>query len=150
MMGPPLFPDVEPPTWEEFSADYGPHFFDGSRPEIEASYVIEVGGEAIGQINYEIRDRPTRLAEIDIWLRSQADTGRGYGSDALVALIKHVSETHEVHRFLIRPSARNTRAIRAYQKAGFRVTPMNAARQAEVYGPGDYEDSVVLIRDDRD
>lgn len=148
MMGPPRFPDVEPPTWEEFCADYGPHFFDGSQLQIEASYVIEVEGEALGQINYEIRDLPSRHAELDIWLRSQADTGHGYGPDALAALMRHLSETQEVHRFLIRPSARNTRAVRAYQKAGFRIVHMTAAQQVEAYGPGDYEDSVVLMRDD--
>lgn len=147
MMGPPVFPDVLPPTWDEFCADYGPSFFDYSRPEAEASFIIEVGGEAVGQVNYEIRDALVPYAELDIWLRSQADTGHGYGPDALSALMMHLTNTLGIQRFVIRPSARNPRAIRAYQKAGFEIVRMTAQQQTEAYGPGDYVDDVLLIKD---
>ena len=146
MLGPPHFPQAPPPTWEAFCADYGPGFFDGRAPEREASYIIEVGGEALGQVNYEVRDTPDRLAELDIWLRSEADTGHGYGPDALTAMVAHLQAALGIHRFLLRPSARNPRAVRAYQKAGFEIVPMSARRQVEVYGPGDYEDTLIMIR----
>ena len=145
MMGPPTYPDSPPPTWDEFCADYGPQFFDGSTPRVEASYIIEVRDEALGQVNYEVREAPLRYAELDIWLRSEGDTGHGYGSDALAALTAHLSATLGIRTFLLRPSARNRRAIRAYQKAGFVLVPMAARQQVETYGPGDYDDSVVLI-----
>jgi hypothetical protein len=86
MMGPPTYPESLPPTWEEFCADYDPHFFDASAQEVEASYIIEVSGDPVGQVNYEVRDSPVRHAELDIWLRSESDTGHGYGPDALAAL----------------------------------------------------------------
>jgi diamine N-acetyltransferase len=145
MMGPPTYPDTPPPTWDEFRADYGPQFFDGSTATGEASYLIEVRGEALGQVNYEVREAPVRHAELDIWLRSEADTGHGYGSDALAALTAHLGATLGIRTFLLRPSARNHRAIRAYEKAGFVLVPMTAQQQVEAYGPGDYDDSVVLI-----
>ncbi|MDW7711319.1 MAG: GNAT family protein [Deferrisomatales bacterium] len=145
MMGPPEYPELRPPTWEEFCADYGPHFFDGSAPELEASYIIEAAGEAVGHVNYEVRDAPVRHAELDIWLRSERDTGHGYGPDALAALAAHLHATLGVGTFLLRPSARNRRAIRAYQKGGFTLVPMTAQEQTETYGPGDYEDTVVLV-----
>jgi diamine N-acetyltransferase len=146
MLGPPLFPDAPAPTWEEFNTDYGPDYFDDSTPSSEASYIIEVSGEALGQINYEIRDAPERFAELDIWLRSLADTGHGYGPDALIALTEHLHRVHGVSTFVIRPSARNPRAVRAYQKAGFVVVPMPIDEQVDAFGPGDYEDTVVLIK----
>jgi len=146
MLGPPLFPEGSAPTWDEFNADYSPNFFDGSTPDVESSYIIEVAGEPLGQINYEIRQNPTRLAELDIWLRSLADTGHGYGSDALITLTAHLFRTLGVDTFLIRPSARNPRAIRAYHKAGFVAVPMSAQEQVEQYGAGDYEDTVVMIK----
>lgn len=148
MMGPPSYPESPPPSWDEFCADYGP-LFDGSAPEIEASYIIEVAGEAVGHINYEIRDTPVRHAELDIWLRSECDTGHGYGPDALAALTSHLQSAFGIRTFLLRPSARNRRAIRAYEKAGFVLVPMSARQQAETYGPGDYDDTVVLIMDVR-
>ncbi len=119
MLGLPLFPDAPPPTWEEFCADYGPHFFDASAPDIEASYIIEFAGEAVGHVNYEVAGEPPRHAELDIWMRSERDTGHGWGSDALTALMTHLHSAYGVPTFVIRPSARNRRAIRAYQKAGF-------------------------------
>ncbi len=145
MMGPPMYPDSPPPTWDEFCADYGPHFFEGSAVELEASYIIEVSGESVGQVNYEIRDAPVRLAELDIWLRSERDTGNGCGPDALASLTEHLRSTLGISTFLLRPSARNRRAIRAYRKAGFTLVPMTAQQQVETYGPGDYDDTVVLL-----
>lgn len=145
MMGPPRYPESPPPTWEEFCADYGPHFFDGSTPDVEASYIIESAGEAVGQVNYEVRDAPVRHAELDIWLRSEGDTGLEYGPDGLDALTSHLHTAFGIDTFLLRPSARNPRAVHAYEKAGFRRLPMSAAEQTETYGPGDYEDTVVLV-----
>jgi RimJ/RimL family protein N-acetyltransferase len=144
MMGPPLFPDTPPPTWEQFCDDYGPQFFDGSTPEREGSYVVEVGGEALGQVNYQTTGSGQGTAELDIWLRSEADCGHGYGPDALTALARHLRDTIGAHEFVIRPSRRNPRAVRAYQKAGFALVPMTQKRQADRYGPGDYSDTVVL------
>jgi RimJ/RimL family protein N-acetyltransferase len=146
MLGLPLYPEQPAPTWDEFNADYGPIFFDGSAPEIACSYIVEVAGEPVGQINYEMREGPARLAELDIWLRSLADTGHGYGSDALVTLTDHLQRTLGVDTFLIRPSARNPRAVRAYQKAGFVIQPMTTQRQIDAYGAGDYDDTVVLVK----
>lgn len=150
MMGPPLFPELPAPTWDQFNRDYGPSFFDGSTPEIECSYIIEVAGEPIGQINYEVRDRSTRYAELDIWLRSQTDTGHGYGPDALTALVDHLFRVFDVDTFVIRPSARNPRAIRAYEKAGFVMSPMSSKEQVDRYGAAEYTDSIVLTRCIRD
>jgi diamine N-acetyltransferase len=144
MMGPPLFPDVPLPTWREFCDDYGPLLFDGSRPEREGSYIVEVGGEALGQVNYEVTGPGQGSQELDIWLRSEADCGHGYGPDALTALTRHLHDTIGAQEFIIRPSKRNRRAVRAYMKAGFVLVPMTQKRQAERYGPGDYSDTVVL------
>ena len=57
----------------------------------------------------------------------------------------HLQAALGIHRFLLRPSARNPRAVRAYQKAGFEIVPMSARQQVEAYGPGDYEDTLVMI-----
>jgi diamine N-acetyltransferase len=91
-------------------------------------------------------DDPPRHAELDTWMRSARHTGHGWGSDALEAIVRHLHSECGVSVFVIRPSARNPRAIRAYQKAGFTVVPMSAREQAETYGPGDYDDTVVLVQ----
>jgi RimJ/RimL family protein N-acetyltransferase len=144
MMGPPLFPEVPPPTWEEFCNDYDSRFFDSSAPERVGSYVIEVEGESVGQVNYEVRGPSGGFVELDVWLRCESDCGHGYGSDALRTLMRHLHDALGATEFIIRPSARNPRAIRAYQKAGFALVPMSASEQARMYGEGDYTDTVVL------
>lgn len=78
-------------------------------------------------------------------MRSEVDTGHGYGPDALAAMVAHLQAALGIHRFLLRPSARNPRAVRAYQKAGFEIVPMSVRQQVETYGPGGYEDTLVMI-----
>ena len=73
-------------------ADYVPLFFDGTQPDVGRSYIIEVQGEAVGQVSYSEVDRSRGKAELDIWLRSEGACGRGYGTDALVALTGHLRE----------------------------------------------------------
>ena len=144
MLGPPNFPDAPVPTWDQFCADYGPHFFDGTRQEVGRSFIIEVDGEAVGHVNYDGLDLARCLAELDIWLRSSEVCGHGYGSDALMALTQHLHESFGVNEFILRPSRRNQRAIRAYAKAGFAMLPLTNEQQAAIYGPGDYADTVVM------
>jgi len=144
MMGPPKFPDVPIPTWDEFCDDYAPHFFDGSRLDSGCSFIIEVDGEAVGHINYDGLDTERSLTELDIWMRSQDCCGHGYGTDAMVTLMGHLHADFGVETFIVRPSRRNQRAIRAYEKAGFRPSRLSFADQISTYGDGDYSDTVTL------
>ncbi len=144
MMGPPRFPDAPTPTWDQFCNDYVDYFFDGARPEAGRSYIIEVDGEAVGHVSSSEADLTKRRAELDIWLRSEAVCGRGYGSDALRALMNHLHQTLGLSEFIIRPSLRNERAIRSYAKAGFTLPPLTTAQQTALYGPGDHVDTIVM------
>jgi diamine N-acetyltransferase len=145
-MGPPDFPDHPVPTWEEFCEDYQSYYFDVSRPTRGKCFIIMAGDRPVGQINYNEIDRQKRRTELDIWMGREVDCGKGYGPDALEALSKYLFETFEVVELVIRPSARNRRAIRAYAKAGFQQVRLSSERQETEHGPGDYEDSVLLIK----
>ncbi len=145
-MGPPRFSENPVPTWEEFCADYKPHFFDGSKPELGRCFIIMVDGTPVGQINYGDVDQHHQRTELDIWMSCEENCGRGYGSDALQTLCKHLFQTYGIVEFLIRPSARNRRAIRAYQKAGFQHIELTSEEQEAKYGPGDYNDEIVMIK----
>jgi RimJ/RimL family protein N-acetyltransferase len=138
MMGPPIFPEVPLPTWEQFSSDYQPHFFDGSRSESGRSYTIEVNDQMVGQINYDGLDAIKRCAELDIWLRSSTYCGKGYGSDAINTLVQFLQIQYRVKKFVLRPSRRNPRAIRSYERAGFVEVNMPKEEQTRIYGAGDY------------
>lgn len=149
MMGPPNFPDHLAPSWEEFCADYKPYFFDGSAPELGRCFVIMVGDDAVGQVNYnDIGEKEEgRWTELDIWLRSEADCGHGYGSEALLLLCNYLARRLRVTIFMMQPSVRNPRGVRAYEKVGFKALDLTPADAAAEWGPSDYYDSVYMIKE---
>jgi diamine N-acetyltransferase len=101
-------------------------------------------GEAIGHISYSQVNGTRGAVELDIWLRSEGDCGRGYGSDALATLTDWLIATLHMTEFVIRPSRRNQRAIRAYAKAGFQVAKITTQKETATYGPPDYGDALVM------
>lgn len=62
----------------------------------------------------------------------------------MVALMYHLHADFAVETFIVRPSRRNQRAIRAYEKAGFRPSRLAIAEQTSTYGDGDYADTITL------
>jgi diamine N-acetyltransferase len=147
MMGPPRFADHPVPTWGEFCADYEPHYFDGSAPRAGRCFIIVVDGEDVGVVGYNRIDPASGECELDIWLRSERDCGKGYGSDALQVLCDFLRRSMGVVRAIIRPSLRNERAIAAYRRAGFEMSALSADEQEARYGEGDYGDTVTLVKD---
>ncbi len=150
MFGPPTYPDNPAPTWEEFCRDWEGHFFDGSDPARGQLFVIVADGEDVGMIaqNEIVLVEGERICEIDLWLRSDADTGRGYGSAAVRAMAEHLRRSLSVDIAFLQPSARNPRGIRAYEKAGFTRVDLEPRAAADRYGTEpDYYDSVFLVRD---
>ncbi|MGB3478173.1 MAG: GNAT family N-acetyltransferase [bacterium] len=148
-MGPPLFPDHPIPTWEEFCRDYKDFYFDGSALDKGMNYIICVGDERIGVIGYTCYHLRHHKAEVDIWMNHIKNCGKGYGSDAIKTLCRYLFQTQGINEFFMRPSARNERAVRAYEKAGFRriYTERSEFIKNEFlpgYGMGDYEDEVRL------
>ena len=146
MMGPPDYPDHPVPDWDAFCADYVPHYFDDSDPLSGRCFIIVAEGQDVGVVCHNVIDQRRRLTELDIWLRSEADCGKGYGSNALRLCWDHLHESYGVEEFILRPSKRNRRAIAAYRRAGFELLPLTPAEQHVAYGDGDYADTVVFSK----
>lgn len=147
--GPPLFPDNPIPTWEEFCEDYKDFYFDGSALDKGMNYIVCVGDERIGVISYTCYHLRKHKAELDIWMNHIKNCGKGYGPDAIRTLCRYLYRTRRIKEFIIRPSTRNKRAVRAYEKAGFgRIyTERSKFIKNEFlsgYGTGDYEDEIRL------
>jgi len=148
MLGPPLFPERPTPLPEDSGERFDPQYFDGTAPELGRCFLILVDGAPVGQVIYNdiVEQDGRKRVELDIWMRSEACCGRGYGTDALDALCRYLHERFGVEQFMVQPSARNPRAIRAYEKVGFRrlEVPLESARV--LWGPNDYWDSVYMVR----
>lgn len=84
-------------------------------------FVIEVAGELAGYIQYYEEDDPQyRHAGIDIVI-GEGFRDRGVGTTSVWLLARHLFEALDHHRLIIDPNAANHRAIRTYEKVGFKT-----------------------------
>ena len=105
-------------------------------------WAIEVDGEFAGSIQAaENDDDDYRSAGIDIFLSSRLQ-GRGIGTDAVRTLARYLIDVRGHHRLTIDPAASNTRAIRTYEKVGFK--PVGVMRQYERGVNGTYHDGLLM------
>lgn len=105
-------------------------------------FTIRVDGELAGFIQYwEEDDEQYRHAGIDLALaRDHQD--RGLGTDAVRTLAQHLFEDVGHHRVVIDPAAHNARAIRTYEKVGFK--PVGVMRRYERGADGTWHDGLLM------
>jgi aminoglycoside 6'-N-acetyltransferase len=128
------------------------HGYDAARvqvdliaPEDEVVFAIEDAAEPgliIGAIQYTEQPEPDyRHAGIDLFLATRWQ-GRGLGGEAIGALVSHLVDALGHHRIVIDPAADNERAIRAYERVGFRRVGL--LRAYERRPDGTYQDGVLM------
>ena len=105
------------------------------------AFTIEVDGEVAGWLGVtEENDPEYRHAGLDITL-APANQDRGIGPEALRAVIDWlIAKGH--HRFTIDPAAHNHRAIRAYEKVGFKR--VGRLRKYERLRDGKWHDGLLM------
>jgi aminoglycoside 6'-N-acetyltransferase len=105
-------------------------------------FAIELDGDVVGLIQYSEEDEPDyRHAGIDIVLGREG-RGRGFGPDAVRTLARYLFDVRGHHRLTIDPAASNERAIRAYERVGFR--PVGVMRQYERGPDGTFHDGLLM------
>ena len=142
--GPPDYPENPISTWEDFFDEgYVDYFFTGTEPKNGRGFIILHDGEPIGFISYCSFHLKPHKSELDIWMNSEAHCGKGFGPDAIISLGAYLTENSDIDELIMRPSKRNTRAIRAYMKAGFEKSDKSPKdylldEYIPLYGVGDY------------
>ena len=107
-----------------------------------AVWAIEVDGAVVGLIQADEETDPQyRHASIDIVLARSAQD-RGLGSDAVRTVARWLLDVRGHHRLTIDPAASNERAIRAYERVGFR--PVGVMRQYERGRDGTWHDGLLM------
>ena len=103
---------------------------------------IEVDGQFAGSIQAsEEADPDYRHAGIDIFV-STAFQDRGLGTDALRTLVRYLIDVRGHFRLTIDPAVSNTRAIRSYEKVGFK--PVGVMRRYERGKDGTFHDGLLM------
>ena len=111
-------------------------------PSLEKLAIV-VDGELAGYIQFEEElDETFRHADVDIFLGPQSQ-GRGLGTEAMRMIVRHLIEERGHHRVTLSTSVDNARAIRVYEKVGFRrVGVMRKATRSHV--SGEWEDELLM------
>ena len=105
-------------------------------------FAVVADGEVAGMIQYHEETEPDyRHAGIDIFLGTPYH-GRGLGTDAVRTLARHLLDDRGHHRLTIDPAADNARAIRVYEKAGFK--PVGIMRAYWLGPDGVWHDGLLL------
>ena len=85
-------------------------------------FIIEADDRAIGELQYYYSyAEVTWSAGIDIFIGEPDARDRGLGTEAIRTVLQYLFETKGVSRVVIDPEPSNRRAVRAYEKAGFRL-----------------------------
>ena len=121
------------PTREEFFLDWKLHYFNDSQPKQGRCFNIIKNARAIGEVNYNEINSEDSSVELDIIIAEDEDKNCGYGSDALKTLAEYLFCKMNVHRCYIEAVTNNIRAIKAYEKAGFKITSTFVSNGAECY-----------------
>ncbi|TAL07988.1 MAG: N-acetyltransferase [Chloroflexota bacterium] len=108
----------------------------------EVRMTILVEDAVAGLIQYVEETTPDyRHAGIDLFAGA-AWQGRGIGPDAIRLVARHLFDVRGHHRLTIDPAAANLRAIRAYEKVGFR--PVGVMRSYERGADGTWHDGLLM------
>ena len=103
---------------------------------------IELEGEIVGFAQFaEEPDEDYRHADVDILLATRVH-GRGLGTDAMRAITRYLVEERGHHRITLTTWPHNARAIRVYEKVGFRQ--VGVTRDSERGDDGTWHDELLM------
>jgi len=105
-------------------------------------FAITLAGEVIGVARFYEEDDPEyRHAGIDLGLTT-ARQDQGLGTEAVRLLARYLVHERGHHRLVIDPAADNHRAIRCYEKVGFR--PVGVMREYERGADDAWHDGLLM------
>ena len=115
---------------------------DADGGEAITTFAVTLEGAVIGWIcGWEKLEPEYRHAGVDLFL-STAHQGQGYGVEAIRLVCRWLFDSRGHHRITIDPAAHNERAIRVYEKVGFKR--VGVLRRYELGADGSYHDGMLL------
>lgn len=118
--------------------------FDAQQTEPDpatVALIIEADGRVVGDINLFHYDAKNRNASIGLSIWRREDRDRGYGSDAMRALMRWGFREFNLHRIELSVAPENERALHLYAKLGF---AMEGRRRESAYADGHYNDEIIM------
>ena len=111
--------------------------------DARASFIIAVEEHlrAIGEVVINELDHNNHSANIRISLFAEGDLNKGYGSEAMRLMVDYGFKSLNLHRISLGVYAFNPRAIRVYEKIGFK---QEGVLRDSLYWDGEYVDEITM------
>ena len=108
--------------------------------------VVKENNKVIGEAGLLRMDRAWRTTDISVIIWEREEWGKGYGTEAVLLLLDHAFRQLDFHRAAIGVVGFNERALRFWEKVGFRK---EGVQRDGYYYDGKYHDFVLMsILDD--
>jgi len=109
--------------------------------EILVAIVLKENDKHIGNIGLHRIEWKERQAELGIMIGEKDEWDKGYGAEAIRLMLEYGFERLGLHRIYLRVYANNPRAIRCYEKAGFR---QEGVLRESHFSEGRYWDTIIM------
>lgn len=113
----------------------------GDSPNSKQFTVETLDGDYVGQIGLHEIDWRHRHATAGIVIGVKEYWDKGYGSDAMRTLLRYAFDTLNLHKVSLGAFADNKRALRTYEKCGYRTIGVQREHR---YSYGRYQDEVMM------
>ena len=116
-------------------------------PGLHGRFVIEVGDEPAGTMAFDVANRRSRIAYLHAIMLDPAYRGRGLATAATTLLVRHLVFELDYHRVQLEVYGFNERALRHFERAGFR---REGVRRQAYWRHGGWVDGMLfgLVRED--
>lgn len=115
-------------------------FLDGS-PDTYRYTILDENVQRIGTLGFKEINVPARSVALFVVIGDKTYWGKGYGTDALIVFARFLFTQWNFHRISLDTWDENIRAIKAYEKVGFKIE----GRQREArYVQGSYHDTILM------
>ncbi len=101
-----------------------------------------IGGCGVNKIDWK-----NSVAMVGIFIGDKNYWGKGYGTDAMKVLVSFIFDQLNIHKVKLQVFSFNQRAIRSYEKCGFKT---EGTLRKEIFKDGKYHDEVIMgiLRED--
>lgn len=113
--------DAVHPLSIPFSRYLSEYSYELRRPFVNSRYfgIDTLEGKHIGNCSYYHLDERQGETELGIMIGDRDFWGKGYGEDAVSALVDYIFRTTELKRIYLKTLEKNARAQKCFQKCGF-------------------------------
>lgn len=112
-----------------------------SEDRVDFMVALKDTDEIIGEVVLNEMDHISRSANIRILISVTEHTGKGYGSEAIVHMLRYGFESLKLHRISLGVYVFNPRAIHVYEKIGFQ---REGIERDSLYMDGEYHDMILM------